>query len=160
MPQNLPEQILQRIVSLSADGNSQQEVARILRVSQGCISIRPHQRKCGGSMKISMPRKDLQLLRMVRTNRFISAPRVQMQMIWRFGVVDVSSNHSDAASGCQILVSASNQMSWAHFGAQATPPWMGEEAQSVGPQTMETLYLQLSVPVLRIPQWWSVPGSP
>ena len=94
MPQNLPQQILQRIVRLSADGNSQREVARMLGVSQGCISKiwrrnretgRPHQRKRGGSMKISMPREDLQLFRMVRTNRFFSAPHLQMQMISRFG---------------------------------------------------------------------------
>ena len=38
MPQNLPEQILQWIFRLSADGNSQREVARMLGVSQGCIS--------------------------------------------------------------------------------------------------------------------------
>ena len=38
MPKNLPEKILQRIVRLSADGNSQREVARMLGVSQGCIS--------------------------------------------------------------------------------------------------------------------------
>ena len=37
MPQNLPAQILQRIVKLSADGNSQRKVARMLGVSQGCI---------------------------------------------------------------------------------------------------------------------------
>ena len=38
MAQNLPEQILQRIVRLSADDNFQQEVARILGVSEGYIS--------------------------------------------------------------------------------------------------------------------------
>ena len=38
MPQNLPEQILQRIVRLSADDNSQREVTRMLGVSQGVIS--------------------------------------------------------------------------------------------------------------------------
>ena len=94
MPQNLPEQILQRIVRLLADANSQQEVARMLGVSQGCISKilrrngetgRPHQRKRGGSMKISTPREDRQLLRMVKTNRFISVPRLRMQMIRRYG---------------------------------------------------------------------------
>ena len=37
MPQNVSEQIPKRIVRSSADGNSQQEVARMLRVSQGCI---------------------------------------------------------------------------------------------------------------------------
>ena len=93
MPQNLPEQILQRIVRLSADGNSQREVARMLGVSQECIckilrrnreTGRPHQRKRGGSMKISMPREDRQLLRMVRMNRFISAPRLRIRMIRRF----------------------------------------------------------------------------
>ena len=94
MPQNLPQQILQRIVRLSADGNSQREVARMLGVSQRCISKilrcnretgQPHQRKRGGSMKISTPREDRQLLQMFRTNRFISAPRLRMQMICRFG---------------------------------------------------------------------------
>ena len=94
MPQNLPEQILQRIVRLSADGYSQQEVARMLGVSQGCISKilrrnretgRPHQRKRGGWIKISTPREDRQLLRMVRMKRFISAPLLRMQMIHRFG---------------------------------------------------------------------------
>ena len=77
MPQNLPEQILQRIVRLLAGGNSKREVARMLGVSQGCINKilwrnwetgRPHQRKRGGSMKISMPREDRQLLWMVRMN--------------------------------------------------------------------------------------------
>ena len=94
MPQNLPEQMLQRIVRLSANGNSQREVARMLGVSQGWISKilrrnretgRPHQRKRGDSTKISMPWEDRQLLRMVRTNRFISAPRLGMQMIRQFG---------------------------------------------------------------------------
>ena len=67
---------------------------RMLGVSQRCISKilrrnretgRPHQRKRGGSIKISAPREDRQLLRMVRTNRFISTPRLRMQMIRRFG---------------------------------------------------------------------------
>ena len=57
----------------------------MLGVSQGCRSKilqhnretgRPHQRKRGGSMKISMPQEDRQLLQMVRTNRFIMAPRL------------------------------------------------------------------------------------
>ena len=94
MPQNLPEQILQWIVGMSADGNYQQEVARLLGVSQGCIckilghnqeTGRPHQRKRGDSMKISTPREDRQLLRMIRNNRFISAPRLRIQKIRRFG---------------------------------------------------------------------------
>ena len=64
----------------------------MLGVSPGCISKilrrnretgRPHERKHGGSMKISTPRKDRQLLQMVRTNRFISAPHLRMQMIRR-----------------------------------------------------------------------------
>ena len=94
MPQHLSEQILQRIVRLSADGNSRREVTMMLGVSQGCTSKilrrkretgRPHQRKRGGAIRISTPREDRQLLRMVRTNRFISAPRLRMQMIRRFG---------------------------------------------------------------------------
>ena len=94
MPQTFPEQILQRMVRLSADGNSQGEVARTLGVSQGCISKilrhnwetgRPHQRKRGGSMKISTPMEDHQLLRMVRTNCYISTLRLRMQRIRPFG---------------------------------------------------------------------------
>ena len=94
MPKKLSQQILQRIVSMSAEGNSQREVARMLGISRGFIrkilrrkreTGRPHQRKRGGLLKISTPREDRQLLRMVRTNRFISAPRLRMQMIRRFG---------------------------------------------------------------------------
>ena len=86
MPQNLPEQILQRIVRLLADGNSQREVARMLGMPQGCISKilrrnretgRLHYRKRGGLMKISTPQEDCKLLRMIRMNRFISAPRLR-----------------------------------------------------------------------------------
>ena len=94
MAQYLPQQILQQIVRLSADGSSQQEVARVLGVSQGCITKilrcnretgRPHQRKRGDLMKISTPQEDHQLIQMVRPNRFISAPRMQIQMIRQFG---------------------------------------------------------------------------
>ena len=94
MPQNLPQPILQWITRLLADGNSQGEIDRMLQVSQGCISTilrhnretgPPHQRKRGGSMKISTSREDRQLLWMVCPNRFISAPCLQMQMIRQFG---------------------------------------------------------------------------
>ena len=123
MLQNLPEQKLLRIVRLSADGNSQREVARMLGVSQGCISKslrrdretgRPHQRKRGGSMKISTPRH--------ATGRPSSASNGQKETLhlgssstnaddppnWDAGV---SSNHSETASGGRILVSASSEMS-------------------------------------------------
>ena len=36
-------------------------------------------------MKISTPREDCQLIKMFGTNRFVSAPRIRMQMIPRFG---------------------------------------------------------------------------
>ena len=94
MPQNLQEPILQRIVRLLADGNSQRKVAKMLVVSQRCMSKilpcnwktgRPHQKQRGGLMKISTPREDRQLLQMVRTSHFISAPRPQMQTIRWFG---------------------------------------------------------------------------
>ena len=93
MAQNLPEQTLQRIVRL-ANGYSQQKVARMLGVSEWCIckilrgsreTGRPHQRKRGDTMEIFTPREDHQLLRMVRMDSFISAPRLLMQMIRRFG---------------------------------------------------------------------------
>ena len=94
MPENLPEQILQRIVMLLANGKSQREVARMLGVSQRCIrkilrrnreTGRPQQRKHGGLMKISTSPEDRRLLRMVKMNDFVSAPRLRMQMIHRFG---------------------------------------------------------------------------
>ena len=59
----------------------------MLGESEGCISKilrrnretgQPHQRKRGGSMKMSTPQEDRQLLWMVRMNRFISAPCLQM----------------------------------------------------------------------------------
>ena len=99
MPQNLPLQILQRIVRLCADGNSQREVARMQGMSQGCISKilrhnretgRPHQRKLGGSMKISMPRENRQLLQLFRTNRYIRL--LVCECRWS----------TDLGSGCQF----------------------------------------------------------
>ena len=124
MTQNLPEQILQRFVRLSADGNSQREVARMPGVSQGCISKilrrnrktgRPHQRKRGGSMKIFTPREDRQLLRIQNELLHLGSSSANADDP-PIREVDVSSNHSETASGRQILVSASSQMSQAHFG--------------------------------------------
>ena len=85
---------------------------------------------------------------------------VSSQLVWECRrsadwEADVSLNHSETDCDCRILVSASSQMSQAHFGTQATAPWVGEEAQSVGLQTMETIYFQWWVPVLPIPQWQS-----
>ena len=94
MPQNLPHQILEQIVRLSADGNSQWEVDRMLGVSQGSISKilwrnretgQPHQRMRAGSIIISKPNEEHQPLQMVRTNSFISALYLRMQMIHQFG---------------------------------------------------------------------------
>ena len=92
MPQNLPEQILQRNVKLSADSNSQREVARMLGLSQGCISKilrrnretgRPHQRKRVGSMKISTPREDRQRRPLLEdgywSRRPASCPRLTLE---------------------------------------------------------------------------------
>ena len=119
MPQNLPQQILQQIVSLSADDNSQREVARMLGVSQGCISKIlwckretgwPHQRKRGGFDE-----------HLHATGRLSTAPNGQNAPlhlgsssanaedppVWE---ADVSSNHSEMVSGHRILISASSQM--------------------------------------------------
>ena len=57
--------------------------------------------------------------------------------IWE---ADVSSNHLETASGHRILVSL----------------W----SRRVGPQTIETMYLQWWAPVLLIPQWRSGPNAP
>lgn len=94
MPHNLQPQILQRIVALSGEGHSQREVARMLGVTQGCVSKvlrrnrgtgRPDQRKRGGRSKMTSAREDRQLLRMVRANRFLTSTRLKVQMIRRFG---------------------------------------------------------------------------
>ena len=154
------------MVRLLADDNSQREVARMLGVSQGCISkilrrIRetgqPHQRKRGGSMKISTPREDSQLLRMVRTNHFILAPRLGIQLICRFGrrmsVRTIGDGFwpQDIGLGGQPDVQASL---WNTGDATVS----GGGAKECG--TMETLYLHWWVPVLPTPHWWSDPGAP
>ena len=170
MPKNLPEQILQRIVRLSADDNAQQEVARMLGVSLGCISkiVRRNRETDWLTTSEEAWRFDENLH---ATGRPSTASNGQNELLHRGSSsanaddppsweADVSSNHQETASGRWILVSVSSQMSLAHFGAHATPPYVGEEAQSMGPQTMETLYLQWWVPVLRIPQWRSSPGAP
>ena len=146
MPQNLPEQMLMRIVRLSADGNYQREVG---------VS-RMHKQNFATQVR-DWPTTSDEAWRfdenLHATERSVTTPNGQNEPL-RLGSsaanaddppnreMDVSSNHSETASGRRILVSASRQVSWAHFGAQATPPLMAEEARSVGPQTMETLYLQ------------------
>ena len=93
MPSNLQEQILVRIVRLPAEVYSQREVARMLGVSQGCISNilrckritgRPHQRRHWGRRILTTAREDRQLVWMVRDKRSISAPRLSVAMIRRF----------------------------------------------------------------------------
>ena len=90
MKRNLREQILFRIVRLSAEGYFQQEVVRMFGVSQECVSKilqrnrdtgRPHQWRRGGRKSFTTNRKGRQL---VRVNGFISAPRLRVGMIFRF----------------------------------------------------------------------------
>ena len=137
-------------------------------VSQGCISKilrcnrdtgRPHQRKRGGSIKISRPREDRQLLRMVRTNRFISAPRLRMQMIRRFGrrmSVRIIRRWLMAAGYWSRRPARCPRLTLEH--RRCRREW--GRGHSVGTQTMEILYIQWWVPVLPIPQWRSGPGAP
>ena len=93
MPRNLQEQILVCNIRLSAEGYSQREVKRMLGVSQGCISkILPRNRdtsqtyqwRRGGQRSLSAAREGRQLIRMIRDNRFISPPRLRVEMIRRF----------------------------------------------------------------------------
>ena len=108
-PKDLPEQKLQRIVKLSANSKSQQEVARTLGVSQRCIrkTGRHHQRTRGGSMKNSTPREDHKLLRM----KTASSGLLVCECRWS---ADLGGGCQfepfETASGCRILVSASRQM--------------------------------------------------
>ena len=120
MPQHLPEQILQRIVRLSTDGNSQQEVARML----GGI-WKMHKQNFVTQLR-DWPTTSEEAWRfdenLHATGRPSTAPKGQNDPlhlgsssvnaddlpIWE---VEVSSNHSEMASGCRILVSASSQMS-------------------------------------------------
>ena len=91
MQRNLQKQRFLRIVRLSAEGYSQ--VARILGVSQGCVSKilrrnrdtgRPPRRRRGGRRSLTTA-QDRRLIRMARDNRFISAHRLRVDMIRRFG---------------------------------------------------------------------------
>ena len=93
MPRNLQDQILVRIVKLSAEVYFQREVARMMGVSQVCISKilwckrktgRPHQRRRWGRRILTTAREDRQLVWMVRDKRFIAAPRLRVAMISQF----------------------------------------------------------------------------
>jgi len=93
MPQNLPQQILQRIVRLSADGNSQREVARMLGVSQGCVSKILTQPRDWPTTSEEAWRFDENLHATGKPSTapngqneplLISAPRLRMQMIRLF----------------------------------------------------------------------------
>ena len=172
MPQNFPQQILQRVVRLTADGNFQREVARMLGVSQVCImkilrrtweTGRPHQRKREGSMKISTPRNRKTVNCSEWSERTTSSRLLICECRWS----------GNLGGGCQF--EPFGEGFWPTdigIGVHRRPDVLGslwstgdaavreEEAQSVGPQTMETLYLQWWVPVLPIPQWQSGPGAP
>ena len=57
----------------------------VLVKSWGAVVSRDNLWKCGGGQKISLPHENYQLLRMVRMKRFISAPRLNTQIIWQYG---------------------------------------------------------------------------
>ena len=185
MPQNLPEQILQRIVRLSADGNSQREVARMLGVFQGCISticnaterLADHTR---GSVEVQWkpPRHGKTVNCSEWSERTASSRLLVCECKWS----------ADLGGGCQFEPSGDGF--WPPdiigLGVQADALgsiWStgdtavsvcvcvcvcvcvwggggGGGAQRVGPQTMETLYLQWWVSFLLIPQWRFSPGAP
>ena len=98
-------------------GVSQWCIRKILRRNRE--TGRPHRGKYGGSMKISTPREDRQLQRMVRTNRFISAPRLRMRMIRRFGRRMSVRTIRRRLLACRILVST---LSWTNTNYVQTPP--------------------------------------
>ena len=90
-------------------------------------------------MKVSTPREDRQLPQMVRTNRFISSPRLRMQMICRIG------RRMSVRIIWRRLLAAGywyRRPARCHRFTLEYRRRRREEAQSVGPQTMETLYLQ------------------
>ena len=112
MPRNLQDQISLRIVRLSAEGYSQKEVARMLDVSQTCVSKilrrerdtgRPHPRRRGDRRSLTTTWEDRQLFLMVRDNCFISAPRLRVEMIRRFrrGLSVRSIVYRLLAAGCR-----------------------------------------------------------
>ena len=84
---------LMLMVRATSEDYSQREEARLLGVSQGCISKilrcnwdtgRQHQRRRWGRRSLTTDRENRQLIRMVRDNGFISAPRLCVDMIRRF----------------------------------------------------------------------------
>ena len=163
MPQNLPEQILQRIIRLSADGNSQREVARMLEVHKQNFATQPRDWPTTSEEAWRFDenlheREDRQLLHMVRTKHFISAPRLRMQLIRRFGrrMFEPFGDGfwpPDIGLGVQPDVLGSL---WSTGDAAVS----GGGGTEYGTSEMETPYLQWWVPVLPIPQWRSGPGAP
>ena len=148
MPQNLPEQILQRIVRLLANGNSQREVDRMPGVSQGCISFFATQPRDWPTTSEEAMRFDENLH---VTGRPSTTPNGQNEPlhlgsssantddppIWE---VDVISNLSETFSGRRILVSASSQVSqpdvlgllWSTGDAAVSWSWWMEPWTGIG----------------------------
>ena len=168
MPQNLPEQILQRIGRLSADGNLQREVARMLGGLMDAFA-----KLCNTTERLAVHIRGRVEVRWksTRQGKTANGSELSEQTTSSWLLVCQCRWSADLGGGCHF--EPFRDGIWPlgiGFGVQpdvlgslqstgdATVRW--EEAQSVGPQTMETLYLQWWVPVLPMPQWWSGHGAP
>ena len=116
MPQNLPEQILQQIVKLSADGNSQPECWGVSRRHKQNFGMQPRDWL---TTTEEAWRFDENLHSKGRPSTALNGQNEPLHLgsssanaddppIWEAGV---SSNHLETASGHQILVWTSSQMS-------------------------------------------------
>ena len=93
-PANNPPVILELIVRLSCRGLSQRPISRNTRVSQSDISKvfrrvretgRAIQRPHGHWLRMTKPREDRILIRIMRRNRFLSSSRIRVELIRRTG---------------------------------------------------------------------------
>lgn len=94
MPRFISRDLLRRIVRLSNNGYGQKDIATVIGVTQGAVSKvlkrarlfgSPAQRPRGHRPKSTSPREDRAILRLCRTNRFMTASRIRAEFLRRTG---------------------------------------------------------------------------
>ena len=99
MPRHISGEILQHILRLSREGCWQVDIAWITGVMQNVVpkilkrahqTWSPNQMPQGHHQRISTPRKDRYLPRMMRANMFLSSPRLRGQQIIELSVCTIT----------------------------------------------------------------------
>ena len=154
---NLQEQILVCIARLSAEGYSQREVARMLGVSQGCVSKilrrnrdtgRPHQRWCGGRRSLT-EKADSWSGQGQSLNLGSLSTRGDDLPIWE----EVVSSEASVTGYPISLGVQSSVPDWLWITGDTTV--CGGNAQNVGPHALEALCLLWWITLRTVSHWWS-----